>query len=419
MFFLLMFIYHIFQYLLYPVYCIFVLKEAGMPGFKRLRVFRRLRAYRGANWVHAASVGEVLAAGVLIRELKEREPHVPVVLSTVTSSGQEQGRQTEAQEVFHMPLDLFWFLVPLFRALEPRRLILVETEIWPHLMLLARRFGAALYMVSGRMSPGTHPWYRRMAFFFRPLLNLCTAVVVQNEGERERFLHLGLPSDKVLSGGNLKMDLSQTRLDPDKTCSIMESWDLEESIILIAGSTHAGEEEDLIYVFRKLQISFPSLRLILAPRHMHRVPQVEKLLERENLSYSLRTQGPGDTPVLILDTLGELFSLYPLANLAFIGGSLVPLGGHNPLEALGQPIFFGPHMDSVADLAQLMVQHDLARQVQDREELYEEFLAALTGEATWLKGLTKRAKSFQIVHGGTARRTADLIFRDAQGQEDV
>jgi len=317
-----------------------------------------------AIWIHAVSVGEVLAASRLIEELTQRlsaaPPRERVLISTTTRTGQRLARERfGADRVFYFPLDFAWAVRAWLRALQPRLLVLLETEFWPRMLVECRRAGIPVAVVNARISDRSWPRYRRLAWIWRRLLGGLALVLAQSDLDAERLRALGASNVRV--GGNLKYDVRIASPAP-----VTEA--LRRSIgpgmpILVCGSTLSGEEEILLGALP------PGIVAILAPRHPERFQEVAQLLRSRGIRWVRRSEWldapstvePGT--VFLLDSIGELASVYSLATAAFIGGSLIPAGGHNPLEPaqFGVPVAMGPYYENFRGIVDALRKHDAIR----------------------------------------------------------
>ena len=304
-------------------------------------------------WIHAVSVGEVLAASRLIEELSQRLPAGRVVISTTTRTGQRLARERfGADRVFYFPLDFAFAVRAWLRFLQPRLLVLVETEFWPRMLAECRRAAIPVSVVNARISDRSWPRYRRLGSFWKPLLSGLSLVLAQSELDSERLRALGASGVQV--AGNLKYDIRAVQ--PAAATAALREHLPAATPVLVCGSTLAGEEELLLNALP------PGIVTILAPRHPERFSDVAQLLERRNLPWSRRStwmQSPQPLvpgTVFLLDSIGELASVYSLATAAFIGGSLVPAGGHNPLEPaqFAVPIAIGPNYENFRGIVDLL-----------------------------------------------------------------
>ena len=298
----------------------------------------------------------------MAKALKERFPGFRLVISTTTETGQEAARRRipEADSLIYFPLDLPFSVAKAVRAVDPRLVVLMETEIWPNFLLHLRRRQIPLLIANCRISPRSYRGYRRLRPFMRRILSRVSRFSVQTEDDAARLRRLGAPVDRVRVTGNLKFDeaVQSVLSSPSRPEAIRESLGFPpQSPLWVAGSIHPGEEEVILGAFSSLRDRHPELGLLLAPRRLNRVPEIEAMLQGRGLDYRLRSvSGPPGAPVLVLDTLGELAGLYGAATVAFVGGSLVPWGGQNPLEpaARGVPVLFGSHMQNFQEAATLL-----------------------------------------------------------------
>jgi len=317
----------------------------------------------GGIWVHAVSVGESIAAAPMIRELMARYPELPITITCMTPTGSERikalfGGSEYAGRVQHcyLPYDLPWAAARFLDRVQPKLAVVMETELWPnHIHQCARR-GIPVALANARLSERSARGYARFARLTAPMLAELSLIAVQTEAEAERFRRLGARPECVEVTGSIKFDLS---IDPallDRAAALREQWRAEERPIWIAASTHAGEDEILLDAHRQLLNARPEALLILVPRHPERFGAVYELCRKQGFVTVRRSLGESPeaaTQVLLGDTMGELLFLYALADAAFVGGSLVPTGGHNLLEpaALGKPVLTGPHLFNFLDIA--------------------------------------------------------------------
>ncbi|MBM3223351.1 MAG: 3-deoxy-D-manno-octulosonic acid transferase, partial [Candidatus Tectomicrobia bacterium] len=296
---------------------------------------------RGCVWFHAASVGEVQGIKPIIASVHADHPTLPLILSVFTPAGKRMAQSLipEALHIFVLPLDLPWLMRSLMRHLHPRALIVQETELWPNLLRAAASHGIPVALVNGRLSPRgfrRNCWIRP---FMRRVLAHVTLFLVQSEVGAQRFQHLGADSTRVHVMGNTNIDRALCAAAQPRPAPLLAPL-LHGRRVLVAGSTHEGEETILLTVYRRLVRDYPDVLLVLAPRHLERAATVVRHVQAQGCYAFRRSQWePGqacmlpETSVLILDTMGELAALYSLCTVAFIGGSLVPIGGHNALEA--------------------------------------------------------------------------------------
>jgi 3-deoxy-D-manno-octulosonic-acid transferase len=307
-------------------------------------------------WIHAVSVGEVLAARGLVAALKARFPARRVVVSTTTPTGHAVARQALAADgLFFNPIDVPWAVRRVLAGVNPLLLVLVETEIWPNLIHEAHRHGARIAVVNGRLSPRSFPRYRRLRALLAPVLDEVDVFLMQGEAHADRARRIGALPDRVRVTGNLKFDAPGAAVPSEAMAALLR--DGSGSPLWVAGSTAPGEEGAVLRAFAVAREAAPALRLLLAPRHPERASEVAALVAAAGHRAARRSAlgtGPwGGGDVLVLDTLGELAQAYAFATVVFVGGSLVPSGGHNVLEAAvaERAVIVGPHMENFQEIA--------------------------------------------------------------------
>ena len=368
----------------------------------------------GCLWFHAASVGEVQGLQPIIASLHDRFPSRPVVLSTFTPTGKAMAQTLvpQAGRIFLLPFDLPWTVGRMVRRLRPTVLIVQETELWPNLFRCLGRLQVPIVLVNGRLSLRSFRRYALIRPFMRSVLGNVSLVLAQSDTITQRFRNLGLPARKVRTVGNTNIDraLEQAQSVPPHPLGPT----LASRRVLVAGSTHQGEEAMLISVHRRLSEQFPDLCLILAPRHLERVESIVRHVRTGGLSVIQRSEYPGEPgvcpEVIILDTLGELVSLYKLCTVAFVGGSLVPVGGHNILEPVmfGKPLLFGPHMQHFPELAALLTDAQGAIRVRNEADLYAQ-AAHLLANPSQATDMGRRARHALDSNSGALERTCQAL----------
>jgi len=306
----------------------------------------------GCLWFHAASVGEVGVLARIIPSLQNLTPELPVIISTVTSTGRNRAMQLfgDQANLVYLPLDAPMIVRRTFRALHPQVLVIAETELWPNLISQAVEFGTGIMLVNGRVSKGAFDRYRIARGVVAGMLAGIDKLCVKSEEDHERFIELGAPASSVHVTGDLKSEPLPGVVDATVAERRSRRNLPDDRPIFTAGSTRQGEETLLLDAFENVAGRSPGLLMVIAPRHLQRTAEVEELLQSRGISYLLRTDNQkghrfSDEQVLLLDTIGELEGFYAASDLAFVGGSLVPLGGHNLLEPAlyGVPVIFGPH----------------------------------------------------------------------------
>ncbi|HUI40405.1 MAG TPA: 3-deoxy-D-manno-octulosonic acid transferase [Terriglobia bacterium] len=374
----------------------------------------------GAIWIHAVSVGETLAVAGLAGEMRRRFPTRPVYLSHVTPTGRAAGeaRIPGVAGRFYLPLDWKWAVHCVFDRLHPSLLLVAETELWPNLLGAARERGTPVVLVNARLSEGSFRGYRRFAFFFKGVLGAIDRVFAQTERDAGRFRELGVPGGKVTVAGNLKFDGRPPELGELPRRARHALRDAGRGPVLVAGSTMAGEERLLLRAWDRLRKRFPRAFLVLAPRHPQRFEEVAQALGDEGRRFVRRTAlDPSEfnaqvagAEILLLNTIGELAGMFELADVAFVGGSLVASGGHNLLEPAywAKPVLFGPHMENFRDAAEQFVSEKAGYQVQGPEELALRVAELFTDPAR-RDEVGRRAKRLLERESGATKRIADAL----------
>jgi 3-deoxy-D-manno-octulosonic-acid transferase len=338
---------------------------------------------KGALWIHAVSVGETLAVAPLVQELGRRYPGRPIFLSQVTPAGRQTGeiRLPGVTGRFYLPLDWRWSVNRVLKRIRPELLLIVETELWPNLLRAAHASGARVALVNARLSNRSFKGYQLARPFMRRVLECVDWIGAQSASDAERFRTLGAKPERVMVTGNVKFDGK-----PPRDVALLDQFEkaihgAERGPVMVAASTMAGEELLLMPAWQEIRRLNPKALLVLAPRHPARFDQVAQLLSRQGLTCVRRSAlaaSEGDwrdqlasCEVLLLDSVGELAGIFALADLVFMGGSLVPTGGHNLLEPAfwSQAIVFGPHMENFRDVAALFLGNDAAMQVRNPSEL--------------------------------------------------
>jgi len=361
-------------------------------------------------WVHAVSVGEVIATRALLPLLRESFPGKPVFVSVTTLTGKQVAdRQLrEADGIFYCPFDWRFAVQRVISRIRPQALLVMETEIWPHMLRACHQAGAATMLVNGRISDRSYRRYRLIRPFLKRFLLPVDCFCMQNSRYAERIVDLGADPRKVRVTGSLKFDaVVPTRGSPSQAARLIPA----DRIVLVGGSTLAPEEEILLEVFQSLREVEPGLFLVIAPRHPERFDEVMKLAESRQLRVVRRStlqQPAAEADVMILDTLGELASIYSAADLVFMGGSLATWGGHNLIEpaAEGKPVVFGPHMSNFQEIASSFLEAAAAIQVSGREELHEVLLRLLKEEGL-RQDLGERARKLVEANRGAGKKTME------------
>jgi 3-deoxy-D-manno-octulosonic-acid transferase len=336
-------------------------------------------------WLHTVSVGEAIAAVPLVGALRRRFPQHPLLVSTVTETGQATAREKMGADAYlYFPLDYPWVVHHVIEGVQPHLFLMMETEIWPNFLRELARRGIPAMLVNGRISPHSFRGYRRLHPFMRRVLRSVAAFSMQTKLDAERIIAIGADPSRVHIMGNIKYDLALTSPVSVDEQALRAALGLGEDPVFMAGSTHRGEEEIVLEAYLQARGQMPTLRLLLAPRHLDRLEEIETLLRSRQLAVHRKSWAvePGhgrSAPVLLLDTIGELATLYAVATVVFVGGSFVPIGGHNVLEpaAHRKAILFGPHMHNFHQIAAALLEAGGALQVQQPEALGESVIELL------------------------------------------
>jgi 3-deoxy-D-manno-octulosonic-acid transferase len=343
---------------------------AGL-GERLGRIPRRLVAQpaRPTIWIHAVSVGEVLAISGLATELKKRFSQHRVVISTTTDTGQKLARtRFDEENVFYFPLDFAFAIRPYLRLLQPKLVVIAETEFWPNFLRLAHASGARIAVVNGRISDRSWPGYRRFRRLLTGVLQRVDLFLTQTAEDARRLVEIGAPPELVRATGNLKFDVPAPAAPPIIASLRAAFQQAQTGPVIVCGSTVEGEEPLLLQAFINILASHPRAVMVLAPRHPERFGEVAELLNQLGIRFWRRSLWGGDPilgGVLLIDTIGELAALYALADVACVGGSLVPRGGHNIIEPAlhGVPILVGNHTENFRDIVSLFQSRDAVRVV--------------------------------------------------------
>jgi len=365
-------------------------------------------------WLHAVSLGEMTAAAPLVRALMSRYPQSPLLLTTATPTGRARARELygAAVDVRFLPYDTPRAVARFMDRARPRVAILMETELWPNLFRECERRRVPLVLASARLSAKSVARYRRFGALFRGIFSASSLIAAQTREDAERFIAIGAPSARVQVVGNVKFDV-QVSEDVMARAGALRASLGGGRPVWIAGSTHAGEEEQVLAAHRLLRTEQPAALLLLVPRHPDRFDAVAERLRHGAVRFTRRSGGElpdGATQVVLVDTVGELAALYAAADVAFVGGSLVPIGGHNLLEpaALGVPVLTGPSYFAGKDIARLLIQQGAALEVQDARELAAA-LARLLGDLTERQRMGAVGRRLVEANRGSVARLLELI----------
>ncbi|HEB35408.1 MAG TPA: 3-deoxy-D-manno-octulosonic acid transferase [Candidatus Aminicenantes bacterium] len=389
---------------------------------RRESFFLRDRLGRGLNdncakkqslWIHAVSVGEVISLQNLIKKIKEKHPAWTIHFSTLTNTGMRVAKEklTDADNIFFVPLDFKYVVRKYFNTLRPRVFVLAESELWPNLLREAKRQTKGVLLINGRISSRSFKRYSRFKFVAKKILKNIDLFLVQTEKDKENFEKIGVNSGVVEVVKNLKSEVNLPILTEEDLLKLKSNLSIPATNkVIVAGSTRKGEEKELIEAYSRAKSVKENLLLILAPRHPERFDEVERICQDFPFKVMRRTQVSPNKQwdILILDTIGELAHFYALSDVSFVGGSLVPWGGQNLLEPAfyKKPIFFGPHMDNFAFLAEKFVQSGAARIINKNKDLDEMFLIR---DEESLKKMGRSAKETLNSLQGATEKTIKAI----------
>ena len=413
-------------YLLLPFILLHFWRQGRRNKAYRARIQERFgkqpiaSKHQGAVIFHCVSVGEFLAAKPLISAFLESANGTPVVVTCMTPTASELIQTTFGEQVYHcyLPLDTSAAMRRFIHGLQPKALVILETELWPNLMYQCQRAKVPTLLVNGRMSERSAAGYKRLDWLFAQTWGSLRYCGIQTESQASRFVAIGVEKDRVHTVGNLKFDLQI----PDAQREQIQSYQnlLADRLIITAGSTHAGEEATILQAFKKVQQSYPNALLILVPRHQERFDEVADLLQEHEFSFVRRRTGQpilADTQVWLADTMGELMLWYGLARIAFVGGSLITRGGHNPLEPLvfGVPIVSGRHVFNFQDIYNELDRLQAVRWVQDSDSLASTLIGLMATPET-ARRLSQEAQQLFADHQGATRRYLATIHQVCEGR---
>ena len=372
-------------------------------------------------WFHAVSVGEMLTIVPLIKAFRSRHPGIPALVTTVTEAGQRaaiQALEGTGCIVAYFPLDVLPVVSRVLSRVNPRLFVFSENEIWPAFLFVLEKRGVPAVMVNGRVSERSLRRFSRVPLF-RHAFKRVSVFSLQSRKDYDRLVRFGIDPSRLRFFGNLKVDralLAAAQLLTPPEVFSLKAWKAKKGgLWIVGGSTHKGEEEALLRALGVLLDAGVQATLLLAPRHLERLASIESLLKEKRARYT-RLGTIGDTErfdkdVVLIDRMGTLFSVYSLADVAFVGGSLVPKGGHNILEPLmlGVPVLFGEHTENIGELAQGVLGLGLGKRLKDALALEEELLS-LARRPESLKEAASRCRAFILEHKGALEATAELLF---------
>lgn len=399
-----MFIYRILSTILFlislPIYAaVRACRGKFLPGWKeKFGKFTAPELGEKVIMFHGVSVGEVIALENLIKKTKETFPDYKIVITTGTKTGQEIAHKkfdNIVDFITYFPFDITICVELFLKKIKPSVVLIAETELWPTFAAYCKKRGIPLFVINGRISDSTYKSYRLLKGFFRELFKNYTKILTQSEEDKEKFISIGAPADKTMVMKNLKFDVKRA----DTNIEIGQ----ENNRIIIAGSTHKGEDEIVLNAFSELKKEFPDIKLLLAPRHLTRVNNVKELVEKTNLPYGQRSNNDTflNNDIIILDTLGELSKMYQICDFAFIGGSFNKTGGHNPLEAVvyNKPAISGPSIHNFRDIYWILSRSKAGKVVKTPQELTKYMHKLLADKEFYIESCNDCKTVFEFQQG--------------------
>lgn len=412
------FFYNLILLLLLPFLFIrLLLKSIKAPAYRK-RWLERIGIFSGPKktgciWIHTVSVGEFMAALPMIRALQKQYPHELITITTTTPTGSERVLVNLKDSVFHvyLPYDFVFGINSFLTKVQPKMCIILETELWLNLLHCCKVRNIPVLLVNGCLSPNSFRGYKRFSFIIREMLNTITKVMAKSVLDGDRFLQLGLRADKLSIPGNIKYDMPIQEQHIRLGQELKKSWGAR--LVLVAASTHDGEEQPILEAFGMVKKQIPDLLLVLVPRHPERFNMVAELVQSYGFTMLKRSVGQACSPateVLLVDTMGELGIFYQTADIAFVGGSLVPIGGHNALEAaaVGVPVIMGPYLHKCTEVSQTMLAARAMVIVKDAASLAEVLLNWIHSELTRTE-IGANAKAVFKQNQGATNKILEII----------
>jgi 3-deoxy-D-manno-octulosonic-acid transferase len=374
-------------------------------------------------WFHAVSVGETVALEILLKQFHQLYPDYKILISNITNTGNERAKKIkEADYVIYCPLDLSIITRKIVTYIKPELFVIIETEIWPNIIRSMKEQSCKIALVNGRISDKSYVGYRKLSFFFKNVLSKFDLICMQTEEYKDRIITMGANPESVKVPGNIKFDLLPETTKNKNSQNLYDDFLIpENSLIFTAASTHCPEEEIILTIYQNLKNKFPELFLVLVPRHPDRRVEIEKICVGKNVDYILRSvikkesiKNPlNPNRVLILDTIGELISIYSLSDVVFMGKSLIkPGGGHNILEpaAFSKPIIWGKFMSNFREIENILLKNNAGIKVEDCKEL-EYQLSKLFESKQKRIDLGNKANKILIANQGSTEKTLDFLSK--------
>jgi 3-deoxy-D-manno-octulosonic-acid transferase len=381
---------------------------------ERFALIKMPSSFQHGLWVHSVSVGETLAAIPMIKQIQALYPTLPIMVTTTTPTGSERVQALLGDKVFHvyMPYDLPDAVSRFLRRTQPNMVLIMETELWPNLFHGCKKRDIPIMIANGRLSASSAKGYARFGSLTREMLHCITLLAVQTQEEANRFIKLGMPKERVHVTGSIKFDITIPDDLKQKAMVFRQQWGSTRPV-WIAASTHGSEDEIVLDAFAIIKKSFPDALLMLVPRHPERFPQVAALCRKRGYQVIQRSEQKEctrDTEIFLGDTVGELLLFYAASDITFVGGSFVPIGGHNLLEpaALGLPSITGPHLHNFTEISRLLRHSEATWVVHDEKELAEQILTLLQNSKTRHEA-GERGRAVVLEHRGALAKHLQFI----------
>lgn len=390
-------------FLLFPVILLaFVIQPKFRAGFwQKIGFYDFTKNGKKTVVFHAVSVGEVNAVEALVKKAREEFKDYNIILTTVTKTGNEVAVKkltNYVDEIAYFPYDFCFSVRSFLNTYKPEKIIMAETEIWPCLVYLAQKEGVEVYIINGRISPNSYKNYKKAKFFFKNILKRYKKILMQTKGDEERIIDIGAPKEITECMGNLKFDIAKN-LQPNQVEELKNSLKTSNYKVIVAASTHKGEDEIILNAYADLKKNHPDLKLLLAPRHPQRYSAVEELIKNTKYPYGKRSMNSNfeGNDIIMLDTMGELAKMFSICHTAFIGGSFSQTGGHNPLEASiwDKPVISGPTVFNFKDIYKNLTETKAAFIVNNQDELIVKFSELLTDKTFYKQACDDASKIFR------------------------
>ena len=411
--------YSLLFYLLIPFIVVRLLWRGIKAPEYRCRWGERFAFYnkkyaQGVIWFHAVSVGEAEALFPLVRQIQKQHPDARLLITTTTPTGSARVKSVMKESVEHvyLPYDIPSALNRFMRCFKPKLAVIMETEIWPNLFAHCDKNEIPLYIINARLSEKSARGYQKIPSLVLPALAPVKLIATQTQDDANRFIAIGAGHEKVKTLGNIKFDVEIPREIIEQGLQLKANLFGGRFVWLIA-STHKDEETIFLEIYKEIKSKMPELLLVIVPRHPERFGEVKKLCEQHQLTVLMRTSGEScqqNTDIYLADTMGELKMLYAAADVAFVGGSMVPVGGHNVLEAaaVGVPVIFGPYMANFKEIAEGVLQQDAAIQCQNKDDIVSA-ITELYSDPTYREQLTEKGKAFVHQNQGAISRVCEIL----------